>query len=62
MYFVDQDVTTVAGGTGGYLDGVGTSSRFTTIARMTVTNGKIYVADKGAGRLRLVDTTGSNNE
>jgi sugar lactone lactonase YvrE len=61
MYiFADNVVTTVAGGiSSGYLDGLGTSARFTTVARMIATNGKIYVTDQGAGRLRLVDTTGS---
>ena len=51
-------VTTLAGGTSGYLDGDGTNTKFNYPLDVTVDNGIIYVADNSNNRIRKITAAG----
>jgi DNA-binding beta-propeller fold protein YncE len=56
-------VTTIAGGFSGvvgFADGYGTAVQFASPSHLSLaTNGRLYVADSGNNRVRLLNTTGS---
>ncbi len=51
-------VSTLAGSTRGFADGIGTSAQFDTPTGLAVWQDKLLVADTGNGRIRVVETDG----
>ena len=49
------NVSTLAGSTTGHLDGVTTSAQFSSPQGLSVANGKVYVADTGNSKVRLIE-------
>lgn len=50
-----KEVTTLAGSTLGYADGVGTSAQFKSPKGLALANGKLYVSDYGDHRIREIN-------
>ena len=55
-------VTTLAGSTSGYLDGIGTSAKFNyPIGISVATDGKVYVSESGGSKIRMISSTLKNS-
>lgn len=55
-------VTTLAGSSSGYLDGIGTSAKFSyPIGISVATDGKVFVSESGGCKIRMITSTLNNN-
>jgi len=55
-------VTTLAGSSSGYLDGIGTAAKFNyPIGISIATDGKVYVSESGGSKVRMISSTLKNN-
>lgn len=55
-------VTTLAGSTSGYLDGIGTAAKFNyPIGISVATDGKVYISESGGCKIRMITSTLNNN-
>lgn len=55
----NSTVTTIAGGTQGYLDNTGTSAQFNCPSGVAISNGSIYITDGSNRRVRKLDLASS---
>jgi hypothetical protein len=55
-------VTTLAGSSSGYLDGIGTAAKFNyPIGISVATDGKVYISESGGCKIRMIISTLNNN-